>query len=140
MSYEFVRELPKGRTCTYTPGRQGKVEGYFVVQMLGDSYYIPLTSKIKRQMGIKRNGDKIEFLGDIDGFVLEGWLRAVIGVVYCQVRDVVVSEAAASVTEEVKDRIDELLRPRVREELQSRVEKKETSLIPAGRRDDGLDS
>ena len=60
---EFVRELPEDSSVkkradlkeTHT-GYRGKTEGYLKVQMLGVMYYVPLTSKIKKQLGITRRG------------------------------------------------------------------------------------
>jgi hypothetical protein len=107
---------------------------YIRVQMLGMSYYVPITKAVWKAFGLKeqiRNqGGDIEIGGVWGSGDVDDALRDIIGAVYGQVRDEILGEIEQSVMRSVHDRIDKALHEPLLAELERKADEAERKVLP----------
>jgi hypothetical protein len=100
-----VEDLPEDAITSEHAKENAEV--YAEVLYFGDSYYIPITRKVKKAFNMKRRGKKI-LMSCNDHILFDDFVRDIINSVYLQVRDTVGAGIYRQLSGEVKSGLEKL--------------------------------
>lgn len=120
---EFVRT--KNVKTELSPYLLERSKGWLLsVKHNGISYYIPVSTEMKKVFGIHIENGKPVFDSHERGFRLDDVLGDIIGSIYLQIRDTVGSEIATSLHQQMEDSFSKMFENVISNKVEKELNKK----------------